>query len=507
MIAAREALGKAARLARRNVWESLESAVFFCWGFVLLLNSAPFSLITDNVLGPVLFFAFLLACLCVAFPVAGRTSSRLGRLSESTLRFVAYLCAAFSFLVIASSVLFGFPSSVAIVLSSALAAGGVLFFSLANFRAFFRQDTCSAMVAACASLAWALLFFLALIVFLKDVNVLCGCAIMLIFCAAGFLRGRGKGVDSAPGLNDEGATPSEPSSEGGSRVLLPGGIRPASFRALFFVGGFFLSYEFNGTQKTAHFVGTHVFSEQIGGTALASVSYLVLMLVLMVIVVGAYLRPGVSLPGIAFVVLLAVTFFSLPARTPFPFPLLAAGASILFFVTCFALFRVLGEMRSCCDARRLFCSMMLASSSGGLCGALLAFFVLSNTEMAFYDQFFSVFPAILVLAVVAILILLRKCIVVLFRKDVLRERLDASRLEDRCKVVAERYGLTKKESEVLEYLSKGRNVPYIAEALFISNSTAKTHVLHIYRKVGVSSRQDLLDFVRGEEGAAGTRSA
>ena len=248
----------------------------------------------------------------------------------------AYLCAAFSFLVIASSVLFGFPSSVAIVLSSALAAGGVLFSRSPTYTYIYSGHVLLRWWPLVASLAWRSCFFLALIVFLKDVNVLCGCAIMADFLRGWVFARRGKGVDSAPGLNDEGATPSEPSSEGGSRVLLPGGIRPASFRALFFVGGFFLSYEFNGTQKTAHFVGTHVFSEQIGGTALASVSYLVLMLVLMVIVVGAYLRPGVSLPGIAFVVLLAVTFFSLPARTPFPFPLLAAGASILFFVTCFA---------------------------------------------------------------------------------------------------------------------------------------------------------------------------
>ncbi len=58
------------------------------------------------------------------------------------------------------------------------------------------------------------------------------------------------------------------------------------------------------------------------------------------------------------------------------------------------------------------------------------------------------------------------------------------------------YGLTKRELEVLTLLAEGRNEPYVESALGISRTTVKTHITHIYRKVGVSSRQQLIDVLR-----------
>lgn len=62
---------------------------------------------------------------------------------------------------------------------------------------------------------------------------------------------------------------------------------------------------------------------------------------------------------------------------------------------------------------------------------------------------------------------------------------------------SDRYGLTKREHEVLALLAEGRNEPYVEGALGISRTTVKTHITHIYRKVGVSSRQQLIDVLRG----------
>lgn len=59
--------------------------------------------------------------------------------------------------------------------------------------------------------------------------------------------------------------------------------------------------------------------------------------------------------------------------------------------------------------------------------------------------------------------------------------------------LAETYGLTARETEVMALLMKGRNEPFISEALFISPSTTHSHVSHIYAKIGVHSRQELLD--------------
>lgn len=61
-----------------------------------------------------------------------------------------------------------------------------------------------------------------------------------------------------------------------------------------------------------------------------------------------------------------------------------------------------------------------------------------------------------------------------------------------CEVMAKRFGLTARETEILGYLLEGRSSPYIRDELVISKSTVDTHVRHIYEKTGVSSKQDLI---------------
>lgn len=55
------------------------------------------------------------------------------------------------------------------------------------------------------------------------------------------------------------------------------------------------------------------------------------------------------------------------------------------------------------------------------------------------------------------------------------------------------YGLSAREAEILGYLVRGRSQPYIQEALYLSKSTVSTHVKHIYRKMDVHSKQELLN--------------
>lgn len=59
--------------------------------------------------------------------------------------------------------------------------------------------------------------------------------------------------------------------------------------------------------------------------------------------------------------------------------------------------------------------------------------------------------------------------------------------------MAEEYGLTKRECEILERVLLGRNAPTIAEELVISTNTVKTHVKRMYQKLGIHSRQELAD--------------
>ena len=53
-----------------------------------------------------------------------------------------------------------------------------------------------------------------------------------------------------------------------------------------------------------------------------------------------------------------------------------------------------------------------------------------------------------------------------------------------------RSGLSEREMEVLECLGRGRTTSQIAEELFISENTVKTHVRHILEKLDASNRSD-----------------
>lgn len=78
------------------------------------------------------------------------------------------------------------------------------------------------------------------------------------------------------------------------------------------------------------------------------------------------------------------------------------------------------------------------------------------------------------------------------------------RLEAACVAVAAAYGLTTRELDVLRLLARGRTSPVIQERLVVSHNTVKSHVRHIYAKMGVHSQQQLIDVVeaRKETGTA-----
>jgi len=48
--------------------------------------------------------------------------------------------------------------------------------------------------------------------------------------------------------------------------------------------------------------------------------------------------------------------------------------------------------------------------------------------------------------------------------------------------------LTPRELEVLALVARGRSNPEIARELFIGEATVKSHLLHVFDKLGVSDR-------------------
>lgn len=62
--------------------------------------------------------------------------------------------------------------------------------------------------------------------------------------------------------------------------------------------------------------------------------------------------------------------------------------------------------------------------------------------------------------------------------------------------LASESGLSGREAQILDCLARGYSVGAIADALGISLNTAKTHVRHVYGKLGVHSKQEVIDLYR-----------
>lgn len=65
----------------------------------------------------------------------------------------------------------------------------------------------------------------------------------------------------------------------------------------------------------------------------------------------------------------------------------------------------------------------------------------------------------------------------------------------KCAGICEEYGLSSRESEVFVLLAKSKEAKAIAEELFISFNTARTHIRKIYAKLGVHSRRELMELI------------
>jgi DNA-binding CsgD family transcriptional regulator len=71
----------------------------------------------------------------------------------------------------------------------------------------------------------------------------------------------------------------------------------------------------------------------------------------------------------------------------------------------------------------------------------------------------------------------------------------AGPIPEMCAEIARRYRLTPREEEILAILATGRSQAYVQQALVIAPGTATTHIAHIYQKLGIHSRSELLDLV------------
>lgn len=85
------------------------------------------------------------------------------------------------------------------------------------------------------------------------------------------------------------------------------------------------------------------------------------------------------------------------------------------------------------------------------------------------------------------------------------EHSSKGRWRSSCESVAEAAGLSARETEVFMLLAKGRGIEHIQNKLCISSHTVKTHTYNIYRKMGISSREELLDAIEAVGGSEDDR--
>ena len=66
---------------------------------------------------------------------------------------------------------------------------------------------------------------------------------------------------------------------------------------------------------------------------------------------------------------------------------------------------------------------------------------------------------------------------------------------ERCNRVGDCFGLTQREKEILFCISLGYSMRKTSEVLYVSTSTVHTHTAMVYRKLGVHSRQEVIDLI------------
>ena len=70
-----------------------------------------------------------------------------------------------------------------------------------------------------------------------------------------------------------------------------------------------------------------------------------------------------------------------------------------------------------------------------------------------------------------------------------------------CQALRNRYGLTDRETEVVLLVAQGYTQQFCADALMVSLNTVRTHMKHVYTKLDIHTKDELLEALAAEGGA------
>lgn len=138
--------------------------------------------------------------------------------------------------------------------------------------------------------------------------------------------------------------------------------------------------------------------------------------------------------------------------------------------------------------------IILFGLAGGLLGASLRFieyrFLVVEHSIAIYGGLIALVFAVLGIRLGLTLTRTREVTVV---KEVLVPA-PAEFVRDETQV--KELGITPRELEILEQIAQGKSTRQIAETLFVSENTVKTHASRVYDKLGVSRRTQAVQEAR-----------
>ena len=192
----------------------------------------------------------------------------------------------------------------------------------------------------------------------------------------------------------------------------------------------------------------------------------------------------------------AAALFFLPVAGPAAVPWLLLGAGIAQTLVVMLLWAMLADV-----VHHSTASPLVIFASGWLAYSLPL--ALGETAGVFLGQLESPAIAVAVLAYVVTVTVVLALNDSAFAQRRIFADLDVAApvpavfesLDAGCERLGAECGLTVREVEVLQMLVKGRSKSYIAETLFISENTVRSHSKHIYQKLGVHSKQEVLDLL------------
>lgn len=235
------------------------------------------------------------------------------------------------------------------------------------------------------------------------------------------------------------------------------------------------------------------------------------MIMIVIIVVSAYLPAQSNFGNVAYGILITASF--LVVFVPlFGIDSLLIGsvAVALLAVSFYAVWAVLACVahKSGASAIKVFGLGYGFAALGATAGVFIGNILHMSPEVN--ESTVSIVGSLLVVVsvIVALLFLNKRGINLLMIPaksddvDEKEETFDADvrpRFKLRCRQIAERHGLSPRETEVMLLMAKGKDAKAISEMLFVSYNTARTHIKNVYAKLDVHNRSEFIAVIDSEE--------